>query len=170
MESVEQLEHEYFLLKVGSGEITACVDWAIERLQLDQEGEDLNIVLLASASKHEEILSLVEAIVARYCGEDRCDEQVAAGKYVSRLYGSYREGTESIISLEGKLLRLYCHLGYPAWLTMLSRNCEYATDVPAFVKPFEDEFEYVAGLWESARDLTDFESRYDRNVSNQHDL
>lgn len=170
MESIEELEHQYFLLKVECGEIKTCVDWAVERLQLDQEGEDQDIVLLASASKGEEILSLVEAIVARYCGEERCNDQFIAGKYISYLYASHRKGTESIATIDVKLSRLYFRLDYPDWLTMLRRNCEYSTDVSEFVKPFEEEFEYIARLWESAHNLADFELRYDRNISNQHDL
>ncbi len=52
---------------------------------------------------------------------------------------------------------------------MLSRNCEYATDVSIFEEPFEQEFAYIAGLWESVASRADFEAKYSRAVSDQHD-
>ena len=52
---------------------------------------------------------------------------------------------------------------------MLSRNCEYATDIPAFKEPFEREFEYVASLWASTASKAEFEAQYSREISNQHD-
>ena len=98
------------------------------------------------------------------------DDQLAAGKYVVTLYDSYLKGKETIESLDGKLAKLYHHLGYPNWLVMLSRNCEYATDVPCFREPFEKEFAYVAGVWASVTSRAEFEAKYSRETSNQHDI
>ena len=170
MESIGQLEHEYYLLKYGVGDFQACIDWAIERLRHDQVGDDLDIVLLAGATQREEVTTLVERIIERYCGSSALDEELAAGKYVASLLPVYRLGKETIESLDSKFTTLCWSLGYPDWLVMLSRNCEYATDVPAFKEPFEQEFAYIAGLWDAARSLAQFKTMYSRAVSNQHDV
>jgi len=82
---------------------------------------------------------------------------------------SYRDGREDEASLEPKLWRLFYDLERPPWLKMLARNCEYATDMPPFQRPFEQEFEYIAGLWAKAQSREEFFSLYDRNVSASHD-
>ncbi len=115
------------------------------------------------------LAQLVERIVVRYCGESCLDEHLAFGKYVASLRNYYLQGHETIESLDVEFSKLYSRLDYPEWLTMLSRNCEYATDIPAFEEPFEKEFAYIAGLWEAAKSRADFESKYSREVSNQHD-
>jgi hypothetical protein len=51
---------------------------------------------------------------------------------------------------------------------MLSRNCEYATDVADFEQPFEREFAYIALLWAEAGSTAGFEQRYSRATSNGH--
>ena len=63
MEAIAELEQKYFLLKFGVGDFHACIDWAVERLQRDQESDDLQIVLLAGATKQEEVAPLVEEIM-----------------------------------------------------------------------------------------------------------
>ena len=147
----------------------ACIDWAIERLLRDDEGDDLDIVLLAAAAEQSNVAPLVERIIERYCGEGSLDEYLAAGKYVASLHDYYLQGYETTESLDAVLSRIYSQLAYPEWLVMLSRNCEYATDIPAFEEPFEKEFAYVAGLWEAATTRADFDSKYSREISNQHD-
>ena len=169
MEAITQLESEYFRLKVGIGDYQACIDWAIERLRQDQEGDDLEIVLLAAATKQEEVPPLVEQIIERYCGTSTLDDELAAGKYVASLRNGYLQGSETIDSIDAKLTTMFRRLGYPDWLVMLSRNCEYATDMPPFEEPFEKEFAYVAGLWASVNSREEFETKYSRAVSNQHD-
>jgi hypothetical protein len=39
-----------------------------------------------------------------------------------------------------------------------------------FEEPFEQEFSYIAGLWDSAASRSEFEARYRRAISNQHDV
>lgn len=169
MEAMSPLELEYFRLRFGYGSGEACVDWASERLQYDQEGDDLEVVLLAGARGRDEVLPLVEVIVDRYCGSNRLDDEFAAGKYVVTLRTDYVQGRETVESVDAALSILYPKLGYPNWLVMLSRNCEYATDIPAFKEPFEREFEYVASLWASTASKAEFEAQYSREISNQHD-
>jgi hypothetical protein len=170
LKAIEQLAHHYLLLKAGAGDMDACIDWAIERLRHDEEGDDLDIVLLAGATEANEAAPLVRQIVERYCGADIRDDELAAGKYVAHLRKSYLLGAETIASLDLKLTGLYRRLDYPDWLGMLTRNCEYATDIPVFEESFEKEFAYLAGLWESAMSRAEFESLYRREISAQHDL
>ena len=165
-----ELELECFRLRHGDGQAERCVDWAVERLRLDQEGDDLEIVLLASARGVDEVLPLAEVIIERYRGDARLAEQFLAGKYIVALRAAYLAGRESVSSLDTIFTRLYPALGYPDWLVMLSRNCEYATDVPDFEQPFEDEFHHIATLWAQAESLAAFERVYSRETSNRHDV
>ncbi|MEO0534623.1 MAG: hypothetical protein AAF215_12260 [Cyanobacteria bacterium P01_A01_bin.123] len=170
MEAIEQLQEIYVLHKVGLHEPKVCIDWAIERLQLDQEENDLDIILLAAATKREEVLPLTRAVLEKYCNLSTLDEQLIIGKHIVELYQKYLSKSETIKSLDCKFTRLCNDLGYPNWLVMLSRNCEYATDIPAFQECFEQEFEYIASLWSFVSSFQEFEEKYSREVSNQHDL
>ena len=165
-----ELELECFRLRHGDGLAERCVGWAVERLRLDQEGDDLEIVLLASARGVDEVLPLAEVIIERYRGDARLAEQFLAGKYIVALRAAYLAGRESVSSLDTIFTRLYPALAYPDWLVMLSRNCEYATDVPDFEQPFEDEFNHIASLWAQAESLAAFERVYSRETSNRHDV
>lgn len=169
MEAIAQLELEYFRLRYGYGNGEACIDWASNRLQYDQEGDDLDIVLLAGARGRDEVLPLVEAIIDRYCGDARLDDEFAAGKYVAALHADYIQGRETVESVDSALSILYSKLQYPSWLGMLTRNCEYATDIPAFKEPFELEFAYITSLWSVAASKVEFASQYNHEISKQHD-
>ncbi|WP_429236251.1 hypothetical protein [Janthinobacterium lividum] len=170
MEQLTELEIAVFQLHMGYAPADRCVDWAVERLRLDQEGDDLEVVLLASARGPDEVLALADVIIERYRGAQRLSDQFLAGKYIVELRAAYLAGRESVTSLDAILTRLYPALAYPDWLVMLSRNCEYATDVADFELPFEREFDYVAGLWSEAGSAAEFEQRYSRQTSNGHDV
>jgi hypothetical protein len=169
MEAISQLQRQYMLLKFGVGRVQDCIDWAMERLQLNQEGDDLEVVLLAASTEYDDAFPLVAQIVSRYSCFDVLDDQLAAGKYIATLYPDYLSGAETIESLESIFTKLYYALDYPNWLVMLSRNCEYATDIDVFKEPFEHEFAYIAELWASSASRSEFEAKYSRDVSNQHD-
>lgn len=170
MEALTELAIAVFQLRLGFGPADRCVDWAVERLRLDEEGDDLDIVLLASARGIDEVLPLAQAILLRYRGAQRLSDEFLAGKFIVELRAAYLAGRESMASLDVILTRLYRELDYPDWLVMLSRNCEYATDVADFEAPFEMEFDYVAGLWSEAGSAAEFEQRYSRVTSNRHDV
>lgn len=158
MEQLTELDIAVFQLRMGFGDTGRCVDWAVERLRRDEEGDDLEVVLLA------------EVIIERYRGIERPADQFLAGKYIVELRAAYLAGRESVSSLDAIFTRLYPALDYPDWLVMLSRNCEYATDVADFEQPFEDEFRYIASLWAQAESLAAFERAYSRQSSNTHDI
>jgi hypothetical protein len=170
MENITVLLKAYMRLMYGEGGTQACIDWAVERLQNDEEAGDTDIRLLAGASKGEEAKALVPKILERYMGPAMMNPEQLCGKYIVELHQQYVNGEISIIGLEPVLWRMYQDISSPGWLVMLSRNCEYATDVEAFIRPFEDEFAYIAGLWEHASSYEDFIGRYDRKVSNSHDV
>lgn len=167
---IAQLEANYFELRFGYDDGAACVEWAVDRLTLDEEGNDLEIVLLASARGRDEVLPIVEIIVERYIGNSALDDQLAAGKYIVRLRNAYLQGKETVHSIDVALTRLHPKLGYPTWLTILSRNCEYATDITAFEEPFEQEFVYISKLWESSSTRAEFDQKYRPEISQKHDF
>jgi hypothetical protein len=168
MKAVDELKHHYFLVRAGLGPVSVCIDWAIERLERNEENGDRNVALLAGADTDDEARQLTELILESH--QRNGDDQLAAGKYIVDLRHAYQAGRETDDTLEWKLWRLYTTLGYPDWLVMLSRNCEYATDVPAFREPFEAELAYISGLWDQVESADEFHRLYDRAVSDQHDL
>ncbi len=169
MNGVEQLWALHFRMRTGDANWKDCIDWAIERLRRDEEGDDLDVVMLAAATRADEVDSLVIQIVERYIAPGALSDEVAAGKLIVELYRAYTEGKESVASLEPKFWRLFYDLGQPGWLVMLARNCEYATDTEPVQKPFDQEFEYIARLWQESSSKEEFLSRYDRKVSDSHD-
>jgi len=169
MKNIEQLQRLHFLLRMGSANWNGCIDWAIERLQKDEEQDDLDIVMLAAATREDEVHPLVSSIIERYIGVEDLNDEIAAGKYIVELHAAYKANAETAITLEPKLWKLFNSLGYPTWLGMLARNCEYATDIDAFEKPFEDEFQYIARLWANSRSLSEFVAVYDPKISSSHD-
>ena len=75
MQQLTELEIAVFQLRMGFAPADRCVDWAVERLRLDQEGDDLEVVLLASARGIDEVLPLADVIIERYRGAQRLDQQ-----------------------------------------------------------------------------------------------
>src|SRR5687768_4241653 len=135
MNAIEELRALYFRLRTGLASWQDCVDWATERLRHDDEGDDLDVVTLAGARK-DEVLPIVTLILERYLGAGALSNQVAAGKFIVDLHDAYKSGKETAVSLDPRIWRLYYDLDQPSWLAMLARNCEYATDIPAFLAPF----------------------------------
>jgi hypothetical protein len=169
MNAIEELRTLHFRTRTGLASWQDCVDWATERLRHDDEGDDLDVVTLAGARK-DEVPPLVTLILERYLGADALSNQIAAGISIVDLHDAYIAGKESAVSLEPKIWRLYYDLDQPSWLAMLARNCEYATDIPDFHAPFEEEFEYIANLWRNAHTESQFEATYDSRISQSHDL
>lgn len=169
MNAIEELRTLHFRLRTGLASWQDCVDWATERLRDDDEGDDLDVVMLAGA-RADEVPPLVTQILERYLGASALSDHVAAGKLIVGLYDAYKSGNETASSLDPRIWRLYYDLDHPSWLVMLARNCEYATDIPDFQKPFEEEFEYIASLWRNAGTQNEFEAAYDSRISRSHDL
>jgi Mor family transcriptional regulator len=93
-----------------------------------------------------------------------------AGKYIVELSEKYNNNELTVENMNNKISILYNRLEYPDWLVMLSRNCEYATDIEYFRRLFEDELAYISGLWKTSANIEDFNKKYDRKVSNTHDI
>jgi hypothetical protein len=170
MNRIEELQRLALLIRTESTNWQSCIDWAIERLRNDDEGDDLDVVMLAASTDDDEASALVTTILERYLGPGSLTNEFAAGKLMVEFHALFQAGKESAISLEPKLWRLFYDLGQPTWLMMLARNCEYATDIPAFEKPFLDEFLYIANLWENANTEAEFKEKYDPKKSQSHDF
>lgn len=170
MERIAELHHAWFMADLEFGTHQACIDWAVQRLLRDEEGDDNDIVLLAAAVDREEAMALAAVVVRRYEIPDLLDGHLIGGRAISWLHARYRSGLESIESLDRAFSRLSFALGHPDWLVMLGRNCEYTTSVQAFKAPFEQEFDYIAGLWARSSSRAEFEAHYDRAISNSHDV
>ncbi|MDR2331165.1 MAG: hypothetical protein LBE58_16300 [Comamonas sp.] len=169
MKHIEQLQQLALIQRTAMTSWQACVDWAIERLRHDDEGDDLDVVMLAAATHDAEAAELVPLILERYLGPNALNDELAIGKRIVELYALFQSGQEDADSLDPQLWRLFYDFGHPEWLQRLARNCEYATDIPAFEKPFLDEFAYIADLWANATTLAQFNAAYDPAVSQSHD-
>jgi hypothetical protein len=169
--AIAELQYLYFRYRFVSSDPSGFVQWAIERLQLNEEGNDLDIVLLAALRKADRAQQLIESIFRKYGGLPIEDEQLLAGKYVALLYERYLAGGEAMRLLCcGLVWDLYVVLDYPPWLSTLSRNCDLAEShgLPS-QEPVEQEFQYIAHLWSLADSYEEFERLYDPQVSRQHD-
>jgi len=169
MEEINQLERSYFLLKSGGGDFRECVEWALDRLRRDEEGDDADIIMLAVSANRYEVLTFAGHVIERYSGYQALDAQLAAGKYLVALRHDYLRGIETVQSLDGKLQRLYEQLQFPRWLSVLCRNCRHAREARAYHDLFEKEFAYLARLWAVAMSRQQFESRYNHAISARHD-
>jgi hypothetical protein len=169
MEAIHELLEAFIPLKYNFTKGEGCVKWAGDRLLHDEEENDEDIILLAGATEEGEIKELTSNILEKYIDKSFLEEQYCAGKFIVKLYESYKADSLNIRRLDTIIGWLYVNLGYPSWLTMLSRNCEYATDMEEFRKPYEDEFLYIYETWKNARSTDEFKKNYNRQVSNSHD-
>lgn len=170
MKAIEELHNAFISNKLGFEDLKECVKWAEERLLNNEEQGDTDIMLLAGSTDVDEIKDIAQKIIFRYSNLLSMNEEVWAGKYLLQLYQNYKASSMSITDLEPIIDRLYQGLNYPDWLVMLSRNCEYAIDIDSFIKPFEDEFTYICDLWKESMTLENFMRKYDRRISNTHDI
>lgn len=147
MREIPELRSLYYREFYATQGLRDCSEWAVRRLEADDEGDDLDVVLLASSRDERERRQLTEAILERYLGHGAISEETAAGKYIVELWTSYVQGTSTVADIDQWLTWVYPKLRCPDWLVMLSRNCEYATDIEVFVEPFQKELQYIAELW-----------------------
>lgn len=169
MNAIDNLRDSFIKSKFGLGKLNVCVDWAVERLVKNEENQDTEIVLLAGTSEESEIRELTEKILSRYLDQQFICEEYWIGKYIVLLYDQYLKNEISIVELDPILWSLYYKLDNPNWLIMLCRNCEYATDIDSFLKPFEDEFRYISNLWQQTTSVEAFKQNYDPKISKTHD-
>jgi hypothetical protein len=169
MEAINQLEYSYFLARSAGGDYRDCIDWAVERLRRNEEGDDSDVIMLAASEEPEEARTFTELVIERYCGQHALDLQLAGGKYLVALRHEYLRGNQTVHTLESKLQRLYVHLEHPGWLSVLCRNCRHARVAAPYRDLFDKEFAYLARLWAVAATREQFESRYNHAISRRHD-
>jgi len=117
--------------------------------------------MLAAATRREETEALTWIVLERYLGASALSDEMAAGRRIVALRAAFEAGSETAATLKPKIWGLHFDLAEPSWLFTLARNCEYATDMTDFEKPFEDEFAYLASLWRRASSLREFLLAYD---------
>ena len=170
MKDITQLHNLYTQALYNLTKWKYCVNWAVDCLVENNEIDDEEIILLASSNLDGETKALTEAIINNYLPKKERNKEYWAGKYIVELYKNYHNKSIDINNLEYIISTLYNSLGYPNWLAMLARNCEYATDVQEFEKPFNDEFNYINKLWLESESIDDFNNIYSREISNTHDF
>lgn len=170
MYKIDELHDICMKAKFSLGEWRDCVDWAVQRLMKNEDQDNESIILLASSNEESEIKQLTTEVLNIYYAQEQKNDEYWAGKYVVFLHELFCGLEIDIFELEKRIWKIYYQLGYPYWLTMLSRNCEYATDVQGFEKPFKDEFEYIVDLWKVCNSTTEFYGLYSRNISKSHDV
>ncbi|MDN3238041.1 hypothetical protein [Pseudomonas sp. WAC2] len=170
IKSIEDLHSIYVQIRFGWANWSALSQWALERLLNHEDNDDENIILLAGSSFEDDAKELASKILVKHLDLEKQNEEYWAGKFIVQLYEKFYKKELSIFELSDIIDKIYYNLGYPSWLDMLSRNCEYATDVESFEVPFHEEFNYITELWKSCISLAEFLSKYDRTISNTHDV
>jgi len=170
IKSIEDLHSIYIQIRFGWANWSALSQWALERLLNHEDNDDENIVLLAGSSFEYEANELANKILMQHLEIEKQNEEYWAGNYIVQLRDRFYKEELNILELSDIINKIYYKLGYPNWLVMLSRNCEYATDVEEFEIPFHKELNYISQIWQSCMSLTEFLSKYDRTISNTHDV
>ena len=162
MAHIQDLFFRYWFYMVNASE---WIDWAVERLQHNEEGDDLDIVMLAAMGRVDKPRKLIERIFQKYSGLAVSDEQLIAGKFVVLLRERYLAGSESIDSLDHQFRRIF-YSDMIEWMMDLMRICEYANVLDlGYLVPFEREFEYIAGLWSEADSVEAFKAHWNPDLS-----
>lgn len=170
MKNIDELYKIFSFYNFHLKEVDSLINWAMNRLENHEEENDNDVVLLASPYDEAEARELSRKILKRYMPKAAPNKELLFGKYIVELYQKYKNGKIEIPELDKIISKIYIGLGYPNWLVMLSQNCEFATDVEPFEKHFKDEFKYIAGLWAECESLEEFKQKYDRKISNSHDI
>ena len=90
MEAIAELDRGYFRWKFGiNADHKPCFAWADERLLLDHEGADFDIVFLAGVDSCEEALRVTDGMLTRYSDPAVLDEELAAESRSHRLWSLY---------------------------------------------------------------------------------
>lgn len=146
------------------------IDWAIEELLRGVEDENVCILASSNTNYPEEIKTYLQKIMENETKITQEELYESAGDMIVKVGQEYIDGHIDITVLENLFDKLYMNLGHPDWLVMLTRNCEYATDISCFMTPFIKELDYIKSLWSEFPRYEDFEKKYDRNISNSHDF
>ena len=147
-----------------------CINWAIGQIEKGIDNNDINILAGLNPDDYFELKKYIEKIINEEIVFDQNNIETWAGEVVVKNGEKYLRKEIDIFKLDEILTKLYYKTNYPFWLAMLARNCEYATDIKAFEKPFLDELNYIMDLWKNSFDLNDFNMKYDRTISEKHDI
>ncbi len=160
----------YIEAEIYGGNYKKCVDWAVEQILIGIDNIQINILAGIDPTNRYEVRYYVQKILEDDFQVNDDELESWAGKYIVHLADEFLSDRITIHELDNKLSTLYYKLDYPDWLSMLSRNCEYATDIDNFEKPFLDELNYITGLWSVSKNIDEFRAKYDRKISKSHDV
>ena len=147
-----------------------CIDWAYGELLRGVEDENVCILASSNTNNLDEVRTYLQKITEKEPNIIKEELYESAGAIIVKVGQEYLDGFIDLNTLENILDNLYINLGYPDWLVMLTRNCEYATDIECFMPPFIKELSYIISLWSEFPKYEVFGKRYDRNISNSHDF
>ena len=146
------------------------IDWAISELLTGVE--DGNICILASFNSDDdfEIEYYLDKLLADKprIGIDESYEVI--GEIIIKLSNQYSQKNITIPEIDRIINHIFILTDYVDWLVMLARNCEYATDIDVFLRPFEEELDYIADLWIDYNSYSEFSLKYNRKMSSGHDF
>lgn len=167
LQSLRKIMIENFL---GISTYQKCIDWAIEQLLRGVEDENVCILASSNINNLEEIKTYLQKITENEPNITQEELYESSGAIIVKVGQEYLNGFIGLKTLENILDNVYINLGHPNWLVMLTRNCEYATDIEYFMEPFIKELNYIISLWSEFPKYEVFGKKYDRNISNSHDF
>ncbi|MDC7127368.1 MAG: hypothetical protein PQJ46_17525 [Spirochaetales bacterium] len=165
----KELKQTYIEAQFFESAFEKSIEWAITQIENGTDDMNINILAGLEPNNYFEIKEYIENILDEELTVSKEDLEEWAGQYIIELKKLFIDQVIDIWKLDEKISRLYYKLDYPNWMVMLARNCEYATDVEPFEKPFEDELEYITELWTKYPEYSDFIENYKREISNTHD-
>lgn len=165
----KELKQSYIEAQFFESAFEKSIEWAITQIVNGTDDMNINILAGLEPNNYFEIKEYVEKILDEELNVSKEDLEEWAGQYIIELKKLFTDQVIDIWKMDEKISRLYYKLDYPNWMVMLARNCEYATDVEPFEKPFEDELEYITELWTKYPEYSVFIEHYKREISNTHD-
>jgi len=169
-EEIQNIKNCFYRNKFFGDHYKECIDWAVTQLENENSQESICILAGLDPKDYWNIKKMIEEIINEELIDNQENNETWAGKYIVELSDRYLNKEITINDLDEIISKLYYKLNYPNWLDMLARNCEYATDIGPFQKPFNDELQYIIGIWMNSIDIREFRKKYDRKISQSHDF
>ena len=122
MKAIHELLEAFIPLKYNFTKGQECVKWAEDRLLFNEEENHKDVILLAGANTEEEIKELSLKLLEKYLDKRFLDPEYFTGKFIVKLYESFKSGSVSIPRLDSIISALYVDLNYPNWTDNLKKQ------------------------------------------------
>ncbi len=160
---LEELLDYYYQATYLDTNYINCINWAIEQIENGIDDTNINILAGLNPDNQTEVQEYIEKIIQKVIVPDDYDIETWAGKFIVLTGEKYLKNEIDISEFDEILSKLYYNLEYPHWMGMLSRNCEYATDIDGFKEPFLNELNCIMDSWRGSNNLEDFyKKNFDR--------